>query len=288
MQNATEFGLTGGIQSLDPDEVRTWMEEVEVGNAYVNRGITGAIVQRQSFGGWKKSSVGLGSKAGGPNYVMLMGQWTDRPGREVPVKSAPLITKWTTILAPDEIMWLEQSNASDEKAWNSEFGTPRDPSGLQAEANIFRYRPARMVLRIADDAEPREVARMVLASRRSRAGVRVMVGPGARGEVREVLQMASISVETIDDSVFITNLLRGDYDDGAGARVRVVGSVTPFQRERLSVRPEVALIDDPVTSSGRVELRYWLKEQALSITLHRFGNRSVAFRGLADELKRRP
>ena len=42
---------------------------VRVGNAYVNRGITGAIVQRQPFGGWKRSSVGCGPKAGGPDYV---------------------------------------------------------------------------------------------------------------------------------------------------------------------------------------------------------------------------
>src|SRR5699024_11892791 len=74
-QNAVDFGLTGGIHSLDPAEVATWLDRVEVGNAYVNRGITGAIVRRQSFGGWKQSSVGLGSKAGGPNYLMLFGHF---------------------------------------------------------------------------------------------------------------------------------------------------------------------------------------------------------------------
>src|SRR5699024_7134453 len=46
-QNAVDFGLTGGIHSLDPAEVATWLDRVEVGNAYVNRGITGAIVRRQ-------------------------------------------------------------------------------------------------------------------------------------------------------------------------------------------------------------------------------------------------
>ena len=50
--NAVDFGLTGGIHSLDPEEVTTWLDRVEVGNAYVNRGITGAIVRRQSFVGW--------------------------------------------------------------------------------------------------------------------------------------------------------------------------------------------------------------------------------------------
>jgi hypothetical protein len=56
-----------------PDEVvgatglrELWLDQVQAGNLYVNRGITGAIVQRQPFGGWKRSSVGAGTKAGGP------------------------------------------------------------------------------------------------------------------------------------------------------------------------------------------------------------------------------
>ena len=51
LQNAVAYGLTGGIHSLDPAEIERWLERVEVGNAYVNRHITGAIVRRQPFGG---------------------------------------------------------------------------------------------------------------------------------------------------------------------------------------------------------------------------------------------
>ena len=58
LQNATAFGLTGGLHSLDEEEIERWTEAVEVGNAYVNRHITGAIVRRQSFGGWKASLFG--------------------------------------------------------------------------------------------------------------------------------------------------------------------------------------------------------------------------------------
>ena len=75
LQNATPFGLTGGLHSLDEDEIEQWLDAVEVGNAYVNRHITGAIVQRQPFGGWKDSVVGPGAKAGGPNYVAQLGSW---------------------------------------------------------------------------------------------------------------------------------------------------------------------------------------------------------------------
>src|SRR5699024_3565587 len=64
MQNGTDYGLTAGLHSLDEDEIAWWTQHVEAGNLYVNRGITGAIVQRQPFGGWKRSSIGQTSKAG--------------------------------------------------------------------------------------------------------------------------------------------------------------------------------------------------------------------------------
>lgn len=62
----TDYGLTAGLHSLDANEINYWLDNVPSGNAYVNRGITGAIVQRQPFGGWKRSVVGEGTKAGGP------------------------------------------------------------------------------------------------------------------------------------------------------------------------------------------------------------------------------
>ena len=49
-QNSTGYGLTAGIHTLDGNEINTWLDRVEAGNVYVNRGITGAIVQRQPFG----------------------------------------------------------------------------------------------------------------------------------------------------------------------------------------------------------------------------------------------
>jgi RHH-type proline utilization regulon transcriptional repressor/proline dehydrogenase/delta 1-pyrroline-5-carboxylate dehydrogenase len=69
LQNGVQFGLTAGFQSLDEDEISWWQDRAEAGNLYINRGITGAIVRRQAFGGWKRSCVRPGAKAGGPNYL---------------------------------------------------------------------------------------------------------------------------------------------------------------------------------------------------------------------------
>jgi RHH-type transcriptional regulator, proline utilization regulon repressor / proline dehydrogenase / delta 1-pyrroline-5-carboxylate dehydrogenase len=66
--NGTNFALTGGLYSRTPSHIEKAQAEFEVGNLYINRGITGAIVARQPFGGFKLS--GVGSKAGGPDYLL--------------------------------------------------------------------------------------------------------------------------------------------------------------------------------------------------------------------------
>ena len=66
--NSTNFALTGGLYSRTPSHIEQAKADFEVGNLYINRGITGAIVSRQPFGGFKLS--GVGSKAGGPDYLL--------------------------------------------------------------------------------------------------------------------------------------------------------------------------------------------------------------------------
>jgi RHH-type proline utilization regulon transcriptional repressor/proline dehydrogenase/delta 1-pyrroline-5-carboxylate dehydrogenase len=114
-QNATDYGLTAGIQSLDPKECEYWIENVEAGNLYVNRGVTGAIVNRQPFGGWRRSSVGATAKAGGANYVATLRNW-NQMNHFLPMKEAA--NKWLKSTGELAI----------------------DHSGLSVEQNIQRYR----------------------------------------------------------------------------------------------------------------------------------------------------
>jgi RHH-type proline utilization regulon transcriptional repressor/proline dehydrogenase/delta 1-pyrroline-5-carboxylate dehydrogenase len=117
-QNDVPFGLTAGIHSLDDTEIARWKEAVQSGNAYINRPITGAIIRRQPFGGWKRSSIGPGAKAGGPNYTMQFTTLSD------------------TNISPQTY----------QKYWNEYFAIEHDPSALKCESNRFRYRPCRGVL----------------------------------------------------------------------------------------------------------------------------------------------
>ena len=138
-QNGVTFGLTAGFQSLDESEIAAWKERVEAGNLYINRAITGAIVQRQPFGGWKRSAIGPGAKAGGLNYVNLFRRFDATP-------------------LPD----FESAAASFRAAWREHFSQPHDPSALRCESNVFRYRPCRgVILRLrAHDATSEALSRL--------------------------------------------------------------------------------------------------------------------------------
>ena len=66
--NATPYALTGGLFSRSPRNIEHARTAFRVGNLYINRGITGALVGRQPFGGAAMS--GVGTKAGGPDYLL--------------------------------------------------------------------------------------------------------------------------------------------------------------------------------------------------------------------------
>ncbi len=68
LANDVSYALTGGVYSRSPANIARVKREFRVGNLYVNRKITGALVDRQPFGGFKLS--GIGSKAGGPDYLL--------------------------------------------------------------------------------------------------------------------------------------------------------------------------------------------------------------------------
>lgn len=68
MANDSQYALTGGLFSRNPGHIEQAKREFRVGNLYINRGCTGALVCRQPFGGFKMS--GIGSKAGGMDYLL--------------------------------------------------------------------------------------------------------------------------------------------------------------------------------------------------------------------------
>ena len=73
IMNSVEYALTGGVFTRNPQNIQKAKDECEVGNLYINRSITGALVGRQPFGGFKLS--GLNGKAGGADYLHHFINW---------------------------------------------------------------------------------------------------------------------------------------------------------------------------------------------------------------------
>ncbi|MEF2976453.1 bifunctional proline dehydrogenase/L-glutamate gamma-semialdehyde dehydrogenase [Subtercola sp. YIM 133946] len=331
LQNATDFGLTAGIHSLDAEEIDQWLGSVQAGNLYVNRGITGAIVQRQPFGGWKRSSVGASAKAGGPNYLLQLGSWLDEPGvagEDISLAGlspdvAALLEASTAGLDWREFEVVRRAAVGDEAAWNG-FFAPSDPSALGVERNILRYRPLPVVVRLSEGRPFGELVRVLAAATRAGAplvvstalklprplrlllkqrGVRVFVEDDATWLARAAAAVAAAPFEDLgvadadigdegdgdDDAVDAVGLLLGATagQGGAGAvkralggavaatRIRMIGGDPRALADALGGSPDVAVYAGEVTRAARIELLPFLREQAVSITNHRFGNPSA-------------
>lgn len=224
LQNAPEFGLTGGLHSLDADEIEYWLARVQVGNAYVNRHTTGAIVRRQPFGGWKHSSVGPGVKAGGPNDVLRFVRCTPR-----------------TVLSSDD------AQASFSRWWNTVFSCSIDDSKLRSESNVLRYRPIDTVI-VAAAPGTTAIELDILRAAAQATGVALEISPAHDTDGTRITRLTGRGV----------------------TRLRALGPVSEAVA-RYCHAQNIAIDDAPVTAHGRVELPHWLREQAISRTLHRHG-----------------
>ncbi|QGN33849.1 bifunctional proline dehydrogenase/L-glutamate gamma-semialdehyde dehydrogenase [Microlunatus sp. Gsoil 973] len=289
LQNAVDYGLTAGLHSLDVSEVQTWMERVQAGNLYVNRGTTGAIIRRQPFGGWKRSSVGTGAKAGGPNYLVRLGRWaavedvdhessvdhaarTAHGGNAVTptMRLQAYLTAALEALSSDRnaAAWFRRAVDDDARVWAAEFGVSRDVSELGVERNVFRYRPAECAVRIAEGASLRDALRVIAAGLLSRARFTVSAGAPLPDAVVGALADLGIAVHEQSDDDWQQELA------GVTGRVRLVGADGRAALAAAGGSPELAIWDDPVTVAGRLELLPFLLEQSVSVTAHRFGGSS--------------
>ncbi|PPF26134.1 1-pyrroline-5-carboxylate dehydrogenase [Rathayibacter rathayi] len=349
MQNGTDYGLTAGLHSLHADELALWIDSVEAGNLSVNRGITGAIVRRQPFGGWKRSSVGGGAKAGGPNHLIGLGSWKPSPARSSSTlhlrglddRARQFIEAAQPSLRFEQFDLLRRSALSDQLAWATEFGVVTDISKLGVERNLFRYLRVPIALRLADGGDLGELLRIITAGLLTRSRMDISTSIPLPPRVREMLggdelaEMAGlvprIVVETdtqwleraaagritatrvriigdivsdrvdgyagpqpssgtpspsaqqavvrrsSDSTGSFTDVVAGMTRGSTGTPVpltRADGSRVPLATalaEALGGALDTVIYADPVTPAGRVELLPFLREQAISITNHRFG-----------------
>lgn len=273
--NAVDYGLTSGLQSLDPAEIAAWLKTVEAGNLYLNRGITGAIVGRQPFGGWKRSAVGPGAKAGGPHYLFALGEWTDEPTRPGPrdrLTGRNRRLAEAADLTPAETGWLAAALGADAEVWRDVFA-PRDLAGLGVERNVLRHLPVPVTVRRTSGSLV-HLLRVIAAGRRAGAPLTVSLPQELPPAVDTLLRVdRGITIVVEDTATFRAALAaRGT------TRVRLIGD--PDRTEVPDPSPDLAVYAGTVVSAGDVELLPFVREQAISATAHRFGTPD----GLTDGL----
>ena len=283
-QNGTDYGLTAGLHSLDAAEIEQWLATVEAGNLYVNRGITGAIVQRQPFGGWKRSAVGAGAKAGGPNYLVHLGSWTTEEGTPSQgLSNAGLDGRVGALLdsAQAGLDWnhfdiARRGAKSDAVAWSDSFA-PVDRSGLGVERNVLRYRPVPVTVRLSEDGERHELLRVLSAATLARSKVTLSSAHKLPRPMRALLKEWAVRVTIESDEAW---LARVAAEGVSTPRIRLIGGSATQLADALGDEPDVAVYAGEVTRAGRIELLPFVREQAVSITNHRFGNPSALTDGL--------
>lgn len=235
LQNAPIYGLTGGIQSLDPKEIDYWRENVQCGNAYINRHITGAIVRRQPFGGWKRSSVGSGTKPGGPDHLHSYGTWRTcgNPASKSPDSD------------------VDSALDNYRQAWNEYFTLEHDPTGLACESNVLRYRPLDLVIVRVDSTDDPEVDLLRTAARITGVPIEFSA-PDQEPDSALAARLSCLTGEVVLRLLTTTNevVLKAAHTAG------------------------MTIDDSTVTGIGRLDLLHFVKEQAISQTTHRYGRLS--------------
>jgi len=290
--NEIDYGLTSGLHSLDRDNMDRWLQRIQAGNLYINRGITGAMVRRQSFGGWKKSAIGAGSKVGAPSYLHGLVDWADAPVqtelRTPRGHAANLVAAAQRAgLSDADFTWLQRAVSTDVSAWNNEFGVAKDQSQLGVERNILRYLPTQTHIRITEDAPLHESVRAIAAALGAQASPVISTPKALPSPVADALATADVAVYMDDDTAWQQRIRALAAQDGPHARARIRIVAGDSRAEQVDAvytatqgKPDIAVYGGPVVSAGRVEMLPHLVEQAVSITAHRFGTPDRLSEGL--------
>ncbi|MBS0607470.1 MAG: aldehyde dehydrogenase family protein, partial [Verrucomicrobia bacterium] len=277
LANGTPYGLTSGFQSLDEREVAIWMEKIEAGNCYINRGITGAIVRRQPFGGTKASSFGHGSKAGGPNYVsqFMIPTQVSLPQDKHPVIEE--VNNLTSILQKIKLSTEElgvwYASIANYAFWAIRFEHDHDPSKIIGQDNLLRYRPHKSIcFRIQENDSALDIMRVLAAALSCGAKMEVSWTKGhTHIAVRDQLRPLQHRFHFVEES---EDQFNQRVKKGSLKRIRLI---TPASEALKSAAAESGcyLGYAPVLANGRFELLHYLREIAFSIDYHRYGNLGV-------------
>lgn len=289
--NATGYGLTSGLESLDDREQQQWRQRIRAGNLYINRPTTGAIVLRQPFGGMGKSAFGPGAKAGGPNYVTMLME-SGPPAN--PVQSArdakPQLAVLQTLserldrssrlllelprCKPEDIDALRVALCNYDRFAREEILVEHDHFRLIGQDNHRRYLPVSPLrIRLHLEDSPWQIAARCAAAVAAGCRAAVSFDPKFDPQVIDALEQLTLPwagrIEFIDET---DRDLEDAIRKGLVPRLRYAAShAVPEPIRRAANQHFVYVADAPVATS-RLELLWYVIEQSISLDYHRYGN----------------
>jgi RHH-type proline utilization regulon transcriptional repressor/proline dehydrogenase/delta 1-pyrroline-5-carboxylate dehydrogenase len=263
--NSSEYGLTAGLQSLNEEEQTLWKNSIEAGNLYINRGITGAIVNRQPFGGMKRSAFGGGIKAGGPNYVSNFVEFTENKVWKVDPSTS--LSDFTSNDRDRDRVNFAYTNY--QQVWENEFSQEKDVNHIYGEENIFRYLPLKnMGFRVQEKDSLADILLVMIAAHICRTPLTISIS--AEDKYLEVIEKAAVDYPTVtirlqDESTFLNEM--DTYE-----RIRTCTSDLSDDFYQKAAKLGKHIANKKPIIEGRIELLHYLKEQSIAYEYHRYGS----------------
>lgn len=292
LANATSYGLTSGINSLDKRELQKWLDKIEAGNLYINRGITGAIVKRQPFGGCKASSFGHGLKAGGPNYLSQLAtpsqETLPKEKTPLPEELIPLTSFLGDISFSAEDLGMLYGSQSNYAFWALHMPTfydldkPKELTDLvlgQDNALYYKHRP-RVVYRVQETDSALDILRIISAALCAKTPLEISWSSDRCAiafNADWTLKFPLITFKEESEDDFF-----GRVSEGIFERIRLISSPSEDLR-KIASETGCFLDIAEVLANGHLELLHHVREVSLSYDYHRYGNL-----GLREQEKRNP
>ena len=286
MVNQTGYGLTSGLESLDPREQEQWKDRIKAGNLYINRSTTGAVTLRQPFGGMGKSSLGCGLKAGGPKYVaqFMHFEETDMPAAGPLQNSHPLFHLahlWQQKLEWGEFRGSERDIGQTVRAMKSylyhveqEFSREIDYFHLRGQDNILRYLPLGMVVvRLHAKDSLFETLARIAAARITGCKLRISIPWEMRTAITQFLHEKE-GQRLVGDCPIVW-----EKDNDLISQIPEIDRIRYAAPDRVSTEVYRAAAEtgfyiarSPVMMEGRIELLQYYRQQSICHNYHRYGN----------------
>ncbi|PAF43856.1 proline dehydrogenase family protein [Helicobacter sp. 11S03491-1] len=280
LANATGYGLTSALESLDEREWDYYVEHIEAGNIYINKPTTGAIVLRQPFGGIKKSAIGFGRKVGIFNYVtqfMNISQKTpDANLLSCPIsKKLEQFTQSTGLNKEQQealktIVAMAKSYAYHHK---HEFETKKDYVNIRGEDNLFSYTKVKSIgYRVTKEDNLVDIMGVIIGANTCQIPL-------------------TISIDSRESNPYFVFIEQNLTKMGLKATIHYESSeefakqISSFGRVRYFAKPDkednlyqagaanaIIIASSKPLINGRFELLYYHLEKSVSISYHRYGN----------------